>query len=454
MYKSLLYNKKLILFLIIALGASFRFYALDRQSLWEDEMYSLFVCESSIASMVATIWQADVHPPLYSIFLKLWGSLCGTSDWSMRAFSALIGTLCLFPFYRLSSLFLRSKTALFVTFLAAISPLLVYYSQEVRMYSLWLFFLLYSSYFFFHKEEGSRLWLLFSSLALYTHIFTAFFLGMQFVIKLYQKKTLKPFFHLALCSIPLFVWLYMHRHRVAGFQKPFSLASIPYVPFSFVFGYSLGPSLSELHVLSVSEIVQHYVWSLIAPFGLLLALCRPKSKMLCLLVAAGIIGPLLLSLCTSVTFNVRYLLFLLPFFYILLGEAAERRPKVFSYLLSMLMLFSLFQYYSGSKYYRDDVRSLAAFSRKYEELPLLLNRGVASEYAVQHYGGRVRKVWSFSKEAIEEVAKEGRFAVCWQRMWMFSEGKSWYEELHKSPYRVVEKRVCPGIEIEVIEKID
>lgn len=127
--------------LAILLAAAFlRFYHLDASSLWSDEGNTWAMLGRSYGQ-IAQAAAADIHPPGYYWLLKLWSSVFGTSAWAMRSFSAAAGVLLVFVVERIGQLLAAERAAkrwlpLLAALIAAVNPLLVYYSQEARMYML------------------------------------------------------------------------------------------------------------------------------------------------------------------------------------------------------------------------------------------------------------------------------------------------------------------------------
>ena len=127
--------------LAILLAAGFlRFYRLDASSLWSDEGNTWAMLGRTYGE-IAQAAAADIHPPGYYWLLKLWSILFGTSAWAMRSFSAVAGILLVLVVERIGRLLVAERTAknwlpLLAALIAAVNPLLVYYSQEARMYML------------------------------------------------------------------------------------------------------------------------------------------------------------------------------------------------------------------------------------------------------------------------------------------------------------------------------
>jgi len=123
------------LFFILLLSAVLRFYNLAGQSFWSDEGNSLVMAHRSMAA----IWQyaaKDIHPPLYYWLLHIWQWLFGDSEFALRSLSVVLGIFLVWAIYFLAKKLWGRTTGLFAAYLAAINPFLIYYAQEVRMYTL------------------------------------------------------------------------------------------------------------------------------------------------------------------------------------------------------------------------------------------------------------------------------------------------------------------------------
>ena len=118
-------------------------YRLSSESFWEDEIYSYQANLRSFAGLVSG--PLSNHPPLYFIFLKAWANVFGTSEFSLRFPSIIFGSLSVLMIYLLGSLLYDKKTGIIASALLAISPFLVYYQQEARMYPMLLFLFLAAS---------------------------------------------------------------------------------------------------------------------------------------------------------------------------------------------------------------------------------------------------------------------------------------------------------------------
>jgi len=124
-----------VLLAITLLGMLLRMARLTFQPLWWDEGYSVYFATNPLGAMLSQT-ALDIHPPLYYVLLHGWTGLLGPSPLALRLMSVAIGTLTL-PLTYVAGRWLAGRRAgLLTAFLLAVSPMHVFYSQEVRMYGL------------------------------------------------------------------------------------------------------------------------------------------------------------------------------------------------------------------------------------------------------------------------------------------------------------------------------
>ena len=141
-------TRRIFFLLILWLAFGLRFYGLADQSFWNDEGNSARLSERSLALIIEGT-ASDVHPPLYYVMLRGWRELVGEHEFGLRSLSALAGVLVVAVTMGLGRQLTIDNCQLSIVnckkgywlvglagFLTAVSPPLIYYSQETRMYSL------------------------------------------------------------------------------------------------------------------------------------------------------------------------------------------------------------------------------------------------------------------------------------------------------------------------------
>jgi uncharacterized membrane protein len=124
--------------LILLLAAVLRLYQLSGQSLWSDEGNSVALARDGFAE-IAQRTAFDIHPPFYYWLLKIWVAIFGDSEIGLRSLSAVLGVGLVYLIWVLGIRLFNRRVGLMAAFIAALSPLQVYYSQEARMYMLLAF---------------------------------------------------------------------------------------------------------------------------------------------------------------------------------------------------------------------------------------------------------------------------------------------------------------------------
>ncbi|HLG51146.1 MAG TPA: glycosyltransferase family 39 protein [Chloroflexota bacterium] len=123
---------------LVILGAlALRLWHLTFQSLWWDEGVSIYLAGLDLRALtVAKDFTVDLHPPAYYLLLSAWCSLLGPSVFAVRLLSVFAGTVTVALVYVVARRLSSAGPALGAALLAALSPIDIYYSQEVRMYAL------------------------------------------------------------------------------------------------------------------------------------------------------------------------------------------------------------------------------------------------------------------------------------------------------------------------------
>ncbi|MDP2937469.1 MAG: glycosyltransferase family 39 protein [Dehalococcoidia bacterium] len=116
---------------------------------------------------------SDPHPPLFYLMLHIWLSL-GRSEAFLRIPSALFGALSVPLVFALGRAWVPERTAVLGALFLSMAPMHVWYSQEVRMYSLLTFLGLVSTVSLTRLIKGAKpvWWVVYASSALaglYTH---------------------------------------------------------------------------------------------------------------------------------------------------------------------------------------------------------------------------------------------------------------------------------------------
>ena len=175
---------------VLSVATVVRLWQLDYHSVWFDEAVSL----QWAGSDPAFIWQKtfplieEKHPPVYYLGLHYWQaglSWIGLShhDTALRLFGALLGVLTVWGILLLAQRVSGKVTGLLAGLLVALCPVLVWYSQELRMFQpaatglVWGAYALWRAWAAENERYALGWWLVMVTAftaALYSYLFSAF----------------------------------------------------------------------------------------------------------------------------------------------------------------------------------------------------------------------------------------------------------------------------------------
>ena len=139
-------NKKAYVYLLISIlsiGIGLRLYKLGNGSLWFDESLPLISTGDALKILLSGKFY---YPIAYASLVHYYWTIVGNSEFMLRLSSAIFGAASIIALYFLAKLLFNKKAGLFSAFILSISPFHIYYSQELRMYSLISLLSLVSAY--------------------------------------------------------------------------------------------------------------------------------------------------------------------------------------------------------------------------------------------------------------------------------------------------------------------
>ncbi len=370
---------------ILLAAAAWRFIGLGAESLWTDEIAAVLVARRSLLEVLATIAVQDVNPPLYYLLLHCWTWL-GQPEWWLRLLSALGGLGVVALTWRLGRRLAGPAVGLIAALFAAFSPLEIYLSREVRYHTLAGVLALGALLLFLRRLDepaGRRARALVAvlTLGLYTHYY---FLFVPLIAALWwwyenderpvpAQTALVPLGLALLAFAPWLLVIAMQSARASYRFRP--LTGLFDTLFDLAGYFSVGHADAQL---PFDPRGWNRLWFLLAlaPFWLLGALgvaCWRNSRA-ARLAGLGLGVPLLIVLVASRVVPVyghRYLLPLLPFFFLLLALGAERLRAwrriaglVAVVAVCGLMTASNLLQFADRRYQRENWRDLATVLRQ------------------------------------------------------------------------------------------
>jgi len=426
----------LVVVAILLLAFALRLYRLADSNIWWDEGWSVWLARQDLGS-IALRTAADTHPPLHYFTLHFWDAIAGESAFAVRFSSLALGTLTVALLYRMGRSMVNGWLGLLGALVLAISRFHIWWSQEIRMYSLASLLSLLSLYLFLRllRDGDWRLWLSFvlvSELALWTHYLTILILlaenGTMLVLLLQRARRgdfRPPLIRWVVAQIGLIFlfapWLYL------ALTRPTTLSSPP--PFNFPLFLHMAATVFSL---GVTVEIERYLWPTLGFMALVFAGLIPLFKGPrgerqggLLLALTLLLLPLviyLLSISPATSFYApkiaapRFLLLFLPAYLLLLAWGIcllGRRFWLLGFLASSFVLgslgYTLRDYYAG-RYLQDDYATLVGYIKSYwrEGDGVILDTDFSWPIFLYYYK---ESPWHGIPNALEMTAEEAEYLL-------------------------------------------
>ena len=382
---------------------------LDFQSLWRDEVDAIAFATRALPRLLSTFAKPKENGPLYFLLLRPWITLTGDSEFSVRFLSLAFGVLTLPLAYTLGRRWLSTLGSMMGALLMAFSPYLVWYSQEAKMYTLITFLTMLSLYLYVEALARGRwsywaAYVVVTSFCLYTHILAALIIPLEIVL--------------------FVVWWPRHRTRLKPWLAAIGCVTLPYIPLAFweipllLSSYETGHPFYPLsEILSTLFLAfSHGVSGVASPWLLILTsvlfmflflagvfLVGDKKGLRLAMTGRGvtlllylflpIIGMYLISLGMPI-FADRYLIYVAPAFYLILGRglAAVKLQSnvVFALCLALVLTLNVQSIWAQSHIeIKSDFRSAArhfALRREPDDLTIFLMPYVRQTFEYYYRG--------------------------------------------------------------------
>lgn len=440
---------RLILLSLTFVGFAARVWHLGVQSIWLDEGLSISFAGRPLQQMFWTLVYEDLHPPLFYLLLHFWMRLAGESEFAVRFVALWLGLPAVPATYVLGKAVFTPRerrspevtpigstgarspvaatlahaasrplgvvqvgqdpdlavplrgllldrgatTGVIGAFLVAVSPFLVYYSQEARMYSALATFGVLSTYALWRLlETVHRQWLLgyvaFTAALLYTQYFGGLVIAFQalYLVGIAIRDHRRAIRGIAGMALAAVLWLPWVPAAYLQMQRLF------HVPDFWKGQLSLGFLLEHVFAafaLGQGSILQRFlivgvVAAILLGAGIALlvgrAFRRGGGELYILSYLVVPLIALYAILVQNPKFTERYLIMIAPPFYLALalgvvdlGRWAHRRERAWvrrgALVLPIAMLIvvagasldQLRQVYYGSSYRKEDNRGLTAY---------------------------------------------------------------------------------------------
>jgi hypothetical protein len=394
---------------IVILGSLLLLSRLGTQSLWGDEAVTLVPVTRAhdVHDLFARVRSLDTQPPGAHLLIYALQPFLPADERGFRLPSLLEAALAAGLIAALAYRLAGPMAAVVGAAASIASPFLAFYAMEARNYALWLLFSLAALYAIVRWNDarggergGGRtwswaaLWCAANICGLLTHAFHVFAIASQGVLVLalvVRNPPSRSLFPRAAASAAaaligpfavLSAWLVRFYAasavaRGVGWTRPLRPAALAYYPFAFVFGFSYGPDLRELHEATIGTLVRAHPVALLAAaagitvlFASLAALLRGRNRTVAafflLAPLAGVAGPLLYSAVTGFPLVPRHLIFVWPVVPLLEAAAFARLPRFRPALLAVFLLqaIALSSLLFDPAYGKDDERAAVAHAEE------------------------------------------------------------------------------------------
>jgi mannosyltransferase len=354
---------------LVLLAAAIRLPTLAQQSFWLDEGYTERLLRMSLGGMLRTIPKTESTPPVYYVLAWVWTHAFGLSEFGVRSLSALAGIATVPVAYAVARRLAGRRAAVITGLLLAVSPLMVWFSQEARAYALATLLstvtLLCAVAYLQEERDGWLVgWALAAALGLATHYFVVFVVAPEVVLLLLRSRPPRRNRRLA---------------AAVGFVAVVALALIPLALAQRGTGHAdyiaqggLGTRLLQVPkqllegYASPDQVITGVLASLLVAVGALWPLAtestaRRRAAIPVLVGLACVLVPMVLAVCGVDFLNTRNLLPALPPLYIAgaIGLGSDRiwpAGAVLAGILAVLMLAVVVLVDTDVRYQRADWR--------------------------------------------------------------------------------------------------
>jgi len=409
-------NSKNLIFIIIFFAFIFRFIGISKYQFWRDEAFSVILSSKNFFEMIS-LGIKDTSGILYPVILWIWIKIFGNSEMSVRLMSLIFNIASIWILIRFASKYFKSNRFLWII-LFSFNILMIFYSQEARIYSILIFLVLLSvynffNYIFFQKDRFK--YILSSACLLYFHNLAVLVLLTQFLIifalslknKKINKNYLVDYLLMLLFLIPWFLifiyqfqlfhgqgfWFYFHPvDALVDFNSTLNsgLRLFYYDKYNYI----------HISIVLLNSILGF--WGLINIF---------KSKNIkAIILSLFFIIPTIISYTISFVYPVfylRYVIYIIPFYlFIQIYGLINLKKFIKIFIISILLISNFYVYffvYLKQSYLKPDTKGLIEYIKDHKagDQPII-HSNVSTFFPYEFYSYNDEKLESliYAKEPV------------------------------------------------------
>lgn len=341
------YLTTVILSCAVLVAAGLSFYNLDNRSLWIDETCSIAFAHLDWSGFWSVLTLREANMGLYYLLLRAW-LLFGDGEFAVRSLSVIFAVGTVPIVYLIGRRLFTERVGITAAWLLACNAFFIRYAQEARSYTLLLFLICVSTYFFIRcmEEPAKKNWAaycLISILAAYAHFFAILVIVSHAASILFLRRKDVPWRGLLLSAAVIITGLI----PVLIFMVTRDIGQIDWIP--RMNALSL-PGLF-LTLSGEREIPAGLVYFIFLLMALLPYLekrrdpCEPGKNRHCSALLVWLIMPIVMVMLLSIAkpmFLSRYFMISLPFLILLtaVGLAGINRSRIYGACFAIAVIIS------------------------------------------------------------------------------------------------------------------
>ncbi len=439
-------NKKTVISLtiILILGSILRFYGLDIQSFWYDELFTWKMSnQDSMREVINTVRHHDGLPPLHQLITYFILRYVGDSESILRFPSAIFGVLSILAIFLIGVRLYSYREGLIASAFMAVLWTPISFSQELRAYSMLLLFTMLSTYYwlsilwaFNNNTSPSRYsilcYIISSTVSSYLHYFGLYLILLQglFISIVFIRKQ-RVWSYIFLIYFLIFL---IYLPWLPGMMDQISGSAYRWIPkpelFRFIknhllFLFNKSKILALIVLPMYLFIFVHIFYNILRAkkYNNMRELLLSSDMLLILWLVTPFIGMFIKSKLSTPILTNRNLLISLPAAYLLLSRAVTQLPikqktqtVIASAIITIFIFHTIFikNYYTTpmKTQYREAVEFVLRHDHKYKGSIITANTDMI-DYYFKLMGSRRRVELSGDYSTIIKAIKRLRPKYIW-----------------------------------------